>query len=220
MYFLPRVSTARSQLKCCGRPAREGARGVDRGRGRRSSGGRRAVAAASAASARPGARGDEEGERPSGGGLGGGGGGVGVGVVAGARGVAAASAASAKSSRASAPERLAAAIWCPAAGNLRCPLRIVVGLLRWPSRPAKQIVDVLELTAAIQRRPDTLSTPRSATTSAPNARSERTARFHVIFAALDHTLHRLNQPTQCVVLWRSVRVRVSENALGFRLVVG
>ena len=65
-----------------------------------------------------------------------------------------------------------------------------------------------------------LSRPRSATTSAPNARFERTARFHVIFAALDHTLHRLNQPTQCVVLWRSVRVRVSENALGFRLVVG
>ena len=83
---------------------------------------------------------------------------VGVGVVAGARGVAAASAASAKSSRASAPERLAAAIRCPAAGNLRCPLRIVVDLLRWPSRPAKQIVDVLELTAAIQRRPDTLLT--------------------------------------------------------------
>ena len=103
MYFLPRVSTAREESA--------GQRG---GEGGRSGSGSEIVGGGE--QSRPqvpqvlgrGPGGDEEGERPSGGGLGGGGGGVGV--VAGARGVAAASAASAKSSRASAPERLAAAI--------------------------------------------------------------------------------------------------------------
>ena len=165
-----------------GRP--EGARGVGRGRGRRSGRGRQAVAAARVASARPwgtrGGAGRAEGgagvrdrgprassrgrncrkcsaEGDEGGGGGGGRRGRGGPRPSGEQSRPQVSQVR-RSSRASAPERLAAAIRCPAAGNLRCPLRIVVGLLRWPSRPAKQTVDVLELTAAIQRRPDTLST--------------------------------------------------------------
>ena len=177
MYFLPRVSTARSQLKCCGRGS--------------------------------------AGQRGRGGSVG-----VGVGDPVGGGKQSRPQVSQVRSHRAPARWRGSqqpSDAQLPETCDVRCESLSVFfagrvdqrsrSLMCWNSpRPSKE--------------GPILSRPRSATTSAPNARFERTARFHVIFAALDHTLHRLNQPTQCVVLWRSVRVRVSENALGFRLVVG